>query len=338
MKTWHYAISATQRESAPETELPNLVTGGLLGPNTLVWSEGMASWEPAAKALPQYFASAPPVGGPPPLPVGGKVPPSKRSHEIDFEIHGDDLQMVEVELDPNETVIAEAGGMCFMEEGIEFETKMGDGSAPSRGFFGALKNIGKRVLTGESIFMTHFTNRGGQKRKVAFAAPYPGKVVPLDLAKLGGEIICEKDSFLCAALGTSIGIAFNRKLGAGLFGGEGFILQRLQGDGLAFVHAGGTIIRRDLKGETLRVDTGCLVAMTSGIQYDIQRAGNLKSMIFGGEGLFLATLRGHGTVWLQSLPFSRLADRILANAPSSGGGATGEGSVLGGLGRLLDGE
>ncbi len=337
MKTWHYAITASQRESAPESELPNLVTGGLLQPSTLVWTDGMASWEPAGKVLPQYFTSTAVVAGPPPLPVGGAAP-TKRSHEIDFEIHGDDLQLVEIELDPGETVIAEAGGMCYMEENIEFESRMGDGSAPSGGFFGALKNIGKRVLTGESIFMTHFTNRGGQKRKVAFAAPYPGKIIPLDLAKLGGEIICEKDSFLCAALGTSIGIAFNRKLGAGLFGGEGFILQRLQGDGLAFVHAGGTIIRRDLKGETLRVDTGCLVAMTAGIEYDIQRAGNLKSMIFGGEGLFLATLRGRGTVWLQSLPFSRLADRIIASAPSSGGSATGEGSVLGGLGRMFDGE
>jgi uncharacterized protein (TIGR00266 family) len=247
--------------------------------------------------------------------------------------------MVEIELDPGETVIAEAGGMCFMEEGIEFETKMGDGSAPTGGFMGVLKNIGKRMLTGESIFMTHFTHRGGgAKRKVCFAAPYPGKIVPLNLAELGGEILCEKDAFLCAALGTSVGIAFNQKLGAGFFGGEGFILQRLRGDGLAFIHAGGTIIRRELKGEMLRVDTGCLVAMTSGIQYDIQRAGNLKSMVFGGEGLFLATLRGHGTVWLQSLPFSRMADRIIAHAPSSGGSATGEGSVLGGLGRLLDGN
>jgi uncharacterized protein (TIGR00266 family) len=337
MKTWHYAITPTQRESANETELPNLVTGGILQASTLVWCDGMTNWEPAAKALPHLFASSAVTAGPPPLP-SAPAAPAKRSHEIDFEIHGDDLQMVEIELDPGETVIAEAGGMCYLEDGIEFETKMGDGSTPGGGFFGALKNIGKRVLTGESIFMTHFTNRGGRKSKVAFASPYPGKVIPLDLAKLGGEILCEKDAFLCAALGTSIGIAFNKKLGAGLFGGEGFILQRLQGDGLAFVHAGGTIIRRDLKGETLRVDTGCLVAMTSGIQYDIQRAGNLKSMVFGGEGLFLATLRGHGTVWLQSLPFSRLADRILANAPSSGGSATGEGSVLGGLGRLLDGE
>ena len=337
MKTWHYTITPTQRESANETELPNLVTGGILQPSTLVWTDGMTAWEPAGKALAHLFASRAVSAAPPPLPAG-PLAPAKRSHEIDFEIHGDDLQMVEIELDPGETVIAEAGGMCYLEEDIEFESRMGDGSAPGGGFFGALKNIGKRVLTGESLFMTHFTNRGSQKRKLAFAAPYPGKIIPLDLAKLGGEIICEKDSFLCAALGTSVGIAFNKKIGVGLFGGEGFILQRLQGDGLAFVHAGGTIIRRDLKGETLRVDTGCLVAMTAGVQYDIQRAGNLKSMIFGGEGLFLATLRGHGTVWLQSLPFSRLADRILANAPSAGGSATGEGSMLGGIGRMFDGD
>jgi uncharacterized protein (TIGR00266 family) len=336
MKIYHYAISSSTRETAPESQFPDLILGGIVKPDTLVWTEGMPSWVPAGQVFGNLFNTKT-AGGPPPLPAT-RGAQTKRSHEIEFEIHGDDLQLVEIELDPSETVIAEAGGMCYMEEGIEFETRMGDGSAPTGGFFGALKNIGKRVLTGESLFMTHFTNRGGQKRKVAFAAPYPGKVIPLDLAKLGGEIICEKDAFLCAALGTSVGIAFNRKLGAGLFGGEGFILQRLQGDGLAFVHAGGTIIRRELQGETLRVDTGCLVAMTAGIQYDIQRAGNLKSMVFGGEGMFLATLRGNGTVWLQSLPFSRLADRILANAPSSGGGATGEGSVLGGLDRLIGGD
>jgi uncharacterized protein (TIGR00266 family) len=335
MKTYHYAISASARESAPESQLPDLVLAGVLKPETIIWTDGMSNWQPAGQVLPQLFAGK--ASGPPPLPPSGSPPP--RAHQIDFEIHGDDLQMVEIELDPGETVIAEAGGMCFMEEGIEFETKMGDGSAPTGGFMGVLKNIGKRMLTGESIFMTHFTHRGGgAKRKVCFAAPYPGKIVPLNLAELGGEILCEKDAFLCAALGTSVGIAFNQKLGAGFFGGEGFILQRLRGDGLAFIHAGGTIIRRELKGEMLRVDTGCLVAMTSGIQYDIQRAGNLKSMVFGGEGLFLATLRGHGTVWLQSLPFSRMADRIIAHAPSSGGSATGEGSVLGGLGRLLDGN
>ena len=267
------------------------------------------------------------------------IPPVRNSHVIDYEIHGDDMQLVEVELDPGETVIAEAGAMCYLEEDITFEARMGDGSTPSGGFFGALLSVGKRVLTGESLFMTHFTHTGSaHKRRVAFAAPYPGKIVPLDLSQLGAEILCEKGAFLCAAKGTSIGIAFTKRLGAGFFGGEGFVLQRLRGDGLAFIHAGGTIIKRELRGEALRVDTGCLVAMTSGIDYDIQRAGNLKSMIFGGEGMFLATLRGHGTVWLQSLPFSRMADRILANAPAAGGKATGEGSVLGGLGRVLGGD
>ncbi|WP_338290182.1 TIGR00266 family protein [Luteolibacter sp. LG18] len=239
--------------------------------------------------------------------------------------------MVEIELDPNETVIAEAGAMNYMEDGIAFETKMGDGSTPDSGFMGKLMAVGKRALTGESIFMTHFTNRGAGKRKVTFAAPYPGTVVPVDLSTVGGELLCEKDAFLCAALGTQVGIAFNKKLGAGLFGGEGFILQRLQGDGMAFVHAGGTVIRKELKGERLMVDTGCLVAFTRGIQYDIQRAGNLKSMVFGGEGLFLTTLQGHGTVWLQSMPFSRLAQRITGMYASG----KGEGSVLGGLGNLF---
>jgi uncharacterized protein (TIGR00266 family) len=203
---------------------------------------------------------------------------------------------------------------------------------------GKLFNAGKRVVTGESLFMTHFTNQGPDKSQVAFAAPYPGKIIPLNLGKLRGEILCQKDAFLCAALGTQLGIAFQRKLGVGFFGGEGFILQRLQGDGLVFIHASGTIIERELKGETLRVDTGCLVAFEPTVEYDIERAGNLKSMFFGGEGLFLATLHGHGRIWLQSLPFSRLADRILAHAPSAGGNSRGEGSVLGGIGRLLDGH
>jgi uncharacterized protein (TIGR00266 family) len=262
----------------------------------------------------------------------------KKSHEVDYEIHGTELQLVEVELDPGETVIAEAGAMTYMEQGIEFESKMGDGSEPEQGFFGRLFSAGKRAFTGESLFMTHFTNRGAAKSRVAFAAPYPGQIVPVDLAKMGGDLICQKDSFLCAALGTKVAITFNKKLGAGFFGGEGFILQRLSGDGMAFVHAGGTIIRKELRGEKLRVDTGCLVAFTPSIEYDIERAGGLKSMVFGGEGMFLATLQGTGTVWLQSLPFSRLADRILAAAPSAGGSRVGEGSVLGGLGGLLDGD
>jgi uncharacterized protein (TIGR00266 family) len=259
-----------------------------------------------------------------------------QSHEIDYTIHGDDLQIVEVELDPGETVIAEAGMMNYMEEGIEFEARMGDGSQPQQGMLGNLLSAGKRKLTGESLFMTHFTNHGRGKSRVAFAAPYPGKILPLDLAELGGAVTCQKDAFLCAALGTRVSITFRKKLGSGLFGGEGFILQRLEGDGKAFVHAGGTVVTKQLQGETLRVDTGCLVAFTEGIDYDIQRAGSLKSMFFGGEGLFLATLRGHGTVLLQSLPFSRLADRILANAPRAGGAQTGEGSLLGQFGSLFE--
>ncbi|MFH1156366.1 MAG: TIGR00266 family protein [Pseudomonadota bacterium] len=261
-----------------------------------------------------------------------------KSHEIDHEIFGDDMQVVEVELDPGETVIAEAGAMNWMEDGIVFEAKMGDGSQPEKGLFGKLLDSGKRALTGESLFITHFTNRGQGKKRVAFGAPYPGKIIPLDLGKEGGELLCQKDAFLCAAMGTGISIAFTKRLGAGFFGGEGFILQRLRGDGMAFIHAGGTIVKKELRNEILRVDTGCIVCFTPEIDYSIERAGNLKSMFFGGEGMFLATLKGSGTVYLQSLPFSRLADRVLQHAPSAGGTAKGEGSVLGGLGRLLDGD
>lgn len=261
-----------------------------------------------------------------------------RSHEIDYHIFGDDMQVVSVELDPGETVIAEAGAMNWMDEGIHFEVRAGDGSRPDQGLMGKLMDMGKRVITGESLFITHFTNKGRGKQEVAFAAPYPGKIIPVNLAEIGGEIICQKDAFLCAAKGTGLDIAFNKRLGAGFFGGEGFILQRITGDGKVFLHAGGTIVKKELKGESLRIDTGCIVAFSPGIDYDIQRAGNLKSMFFGGEGLFLATLKGHGTVYLQSLPFSRLADRIIQHAPRSGGSQKGEGSVLGGLGRMLDGD
>ncbi len=260
-----------------------------------------------------------------------------RCHEVDYEIIGDDLQMVEVELDPSETVIAEAGSMNYMEDGISFEAKMGDGSQPDRGFLGKMLDVGKRALTGESLFMTHFTNQGQGKKRVSFAAPYPGKIIAVDMSKIPGqEIYAQKDAFLCAALGTEVSIAFQKRLGAGFFGGEGFILQRLLGDGMAFMHAGGTIIQKDLRGETLRVDTGCIVGFSRGIDYDIQRAGNLKSMFFGGEGLFLATLRGTGRVWLQSLPFSRLADRVIAHAPASGGSSKGEGSILGNFGNMFE--
>jgi uncharacterized protein (TIGR00266 family) len=259
-----------------------------------------------------------------------------KAHEIDYTLYGDDLQFVEIELDPGETVIAEAGTMMYMEDGITFEARLGDGSKPKAGFLDAVVGVGKRVLTGESLFMTHFTNAAPEgKRRVAFGAPYPGKIVAIDLDEAKGELICQKDSFLCAALGTEVTIAFNKRLGAGLFGGEGFILQRLRGDGMVFIHAGGTIIEKRLNNDKIMVDTGCIVAFENTIVYDIQRAGSLKSMIFGGEGLFLATLQGSGRVWLQSLPFSRLADRIIQAAPSQGGKSTDEGSVLRGAVRLL---
>ena len=238
-----------------------------------------------------------------------------RSHEVDYEILGHAIQMVEITLDPDEAVIAEAGAMPYMEDGISFETRMGDGSAPDQGMFGKLFSAGKRLVTGESLFMTHFTNEDGARRSVAFSAPVPGSVLAVDLSEVGGQIVCQRDAFLVAARGTSVDLAFSRRIGAGFFGGEGFILQSLKGDGLAFIHAGGTMVRRELNNETLRLDTGCLVAFTPGIDYDIKLAGGLKSMLFGGEGLVLATLSGTGTVWMQSLPFPRLIDRIIAAIP-----------------------
>jgi uncharacterized protein (TIGR00266 family) len=260
-------------------------------------------------------------------------------HEIDYQVYGDDLQFVEIELDPREAVVAEAGGMMYMDDGIEMETIFGDGSQQNTGFLGALMGAGKRLLTGESLFMTVFQNQAAGKKRVAFGAPYPGKIVPVHLAEVGGEIWAQKDSFLCAAKGVSVGIAFNKKIGVGLFGGEGFIMQRLQGDGWGFMHAGGTIIERQLApGELLRVDTGCIVAFQPSVAFDIQYVGKIKTALFGGEGLFFATLRGPGRVWLQSLPFSRLANRIYAAAPQTGRGGRGEGSILGGLGGLLDGD
>jgi len=256
-------------------------------------------------------------------------------HEIDYKVFGDDLQYVEVELDPNEAAVAEAGGMMYMEDGIEMETIFGDGSQQQSGFLGALLGAGKRLLTGESLFMTVFWNRSQGKKRVAFGAPYPGKIIPVHLAEIGGDLMAQKDSFLCAAKGVSVGIGFNKKLGAGLFGGEGFIMERLQGDGWAFLHAGGTIRELTLApGELLRIDTGCIVGFQPSVDFDIQFVGKIKSALFGGEGLFFATLRGPGRVWLQSLPFSRLANRIFAAQR----GGREEGSVLGGLGRILDGD
>src|SRR6187402_1051834 len=254
-------------------------------------------------------------------------------HEIDYKIFGDDMQYVEVELDPNEATVAEAGGMMYMDDGIEMETIFGDGSSQQSGFLGALMGAGKRLLTGESLFMTVFLNRSTGKRKVAFAAPYPGRIVPVHLAEIGGELITQKDSFLAAAKGVSLGIAFQKKLGVGLFGGEGFIMQRLQGDGWAFVHAGGTLHERTLgPGEVLRVDTGCIVAFQPSVDYDIQYVGKIKSALFGGEGLFFATLKGPGRIWLQSLPLSRMANRIIAAVPGLTGRGREEGGILGNLG------
>lgn len=269
---------------------------------------------------------APPVGG-----GGGR----RTSHEIDYQIYGEDLQFAEVILDPGETVISEAGLMMYMTAAIKMETVFGDPSADNQGFWGKVMSAGKRVLTGESLFMTTFTNHGQQREHVAFAAPYPGKIVPMHLDQLGGELICQKDAFLCGAKGIQLSIAFQKKILVGLFGGEGFILQRLKGDGIALVHAGGTLVHRDLRpGETLRLDTGCLVAMTPNITYDIQMVGGFKNTIFGGEGLFLATVTGPGRVWVQSLPFARLAGRIVATAGGRGSTGKDEGSILGGLGGI----
>ena len=258
--------------------------------------------------------------------------------QIDYTIHGAELQFLEVILDPQEAVVAEAGTMMFMDDGIAMETIFGDGSA-SQDFLGSLLSAGKRLLVGETLFMTVFKNEAGDRRRVAFAAPFPGKIVAIDLKELGGELLTQKDSYLAAAKGVSIGIALQKKIGAGLFGGEGFILERLQGDGLCFVHAGGTLYERTLApGETLRVDTGCVVAFQPSVNFDIQYVGSIKTALFGGEGLFFASLRGPGKIWLQSLPFSRLADRIVAAAPQTGSGDREEGSVLGGLGRIIGGH
>jgi uncharacterized protein (TIGR00266 family) len=261
----------------------------------------------------------------------------KTNHEIDYRIFGEEMQCVEIELDPQETVVAESGSFMMMDNEVQMETIFGDGSKSSGGFMSKIFSAGKRMLTGESLFMTAFTNTGQGKKRATFASPYPGKIIPLDLFQLQGKVICQKDAFLCAAKGVSVGIEFQRKLGTGLFGGEGFIMQKLEGDGLAFVHAGGTIIEKQLHpGELIKIDTGCIVAFTSGVNYDIQFVGGIKNTIFGGEGLFFATLTGPGKVWIQSLPISRLASRIIAYG--SVGGRKEEGSILGGLGNLLDGD
>lgn len=339
---WYMAIGGQQVGPMAMDEVVKNIQGGSVDGKTLVFRAGMANWTPLASVpeLAAYLGQAAGASGPkaPPPPIPGRV-----AHEIDFRIYGEDLQFVEVDLDPGESAVAEAGALMYMTPGIEMETVFGDGSAQAQGrggLMGALMGAGKRLLTGESLFMTVFTNNGRGVHRVAFAAPYPGRILPMDLKLLGGELICQKDSFLCAARGVSIGIAFQRKIGAGLFGGEGFIMQRLQGDGLSFVHAGGMLHTMDLQpGETLRVDTGCLVAMQPSVNYDIQFVGKVKTAFFGGEGLFFATLTGPGRVWLQSLPLSRLADRIYKAIPGLGGRKE-EGGVLDrfGIGNLIDGD
>jgi len=332
------AIGGQQVGPVSREDVLTNVRNGTIGGHTLVFRAGMSNWTPLSDVpdLAAFSNGAAPAaaGSPPPLATG------RRAHEIEFKIVGSEMQFVEVDLDPGESAVAEAGSMMYMTPGIELETVFGDGSQQQRaGVMGALLGAGKRLLTGESLFMTTFTNQGQGKQQVAFAAPYPGKIIPMDLKELGGQLICQKDAFLCAARGVSIGIAFQRKIGVGLFGGEGFIMQRLEGDGLTFVHAGGTLHSLDLSaGQTLRVDTGCLVALQPSVSYDIQFVGKIKTALFGGEGLFFAVLTGPGRVWLQSLPLSRMADRIYKAAPAAGGSRVGEGSILGGLGGLLDGD
>ncbi len=335
---WYMSIGGHHVGPIGTEEMLSNIRSGILHPDSYVYTQGMQNWTPAnqVEAFKPHFDTKPVD---PPIPIA----PGRQAHEIDFKIVGEELQFVEVELDPGESAVAEAGSMMYMTSGIEMNTVFGDGSSEgvSSGIVEKLFGAGKRLLTGESLFMTVFTNTGRGKERVAFAAPYAGRIVAMDLANQGHALICQKDSFLCAARGVSIGIAFQRKIGVGLFGGEGFIMQKLEGDGLCFVHAGGTIQSFDLDpGQTLRVDTGCIVALQSSITYDIQYVGKIKSALFGGEGLFFATLTGPGRIWLQSLPFSRLADRIYKAIPSIGRSGKGEGSILGslGIGNLMGGD
>jgi len=332
--TWYVAVDGKEQGPFTRAEIEEKRARGEIGPDTWIFAPGMAEWQPLGR-LADLGGEAPPPRPPAPRTV---------AHEIDYEIFGEEMQFVEITLDPGEATIAEAGAFMYMDPGIRMETIFGDGSAKSSGqdFLGKLFSAGKRVLTGESLFMTVFGNGGNARQRVAFASPYPGRIIPVDLRQHAGQMLCQKDAFLCAAKGVAVGIAFQKKLGAGLFGGEGFILQKLEGDGLAFVHAGGHVVSRDLgPGETLRLDTGCLVAFEPSIRYDIEFVGGIKTALFGGEGLFFATLTGPGRVFIQSLPFSRLASRIFAAAPQTGGRRVGEGSILdhvAGLGRLVDGD
>jgi uncharacterized protein (TIGR00266 family) len=305
-------------------------------PNGHAWRDGFAQWLPISQ-VPELTRPAPAA---PSAPSAPPVAPIRPTDEIDFKICGSEMQFVEIELDPGESIVAEAGAMMYKDSSVVMETVFGDGSGSGGGsFMDKLLGAGKRLLTGESLFMTVFTHTGNGKAHVAFGAPYPGNIIPANLRERGGSLICQKDSFLCAAKGVAVGIFFQRKILTGLFGGEGFIMQKLDGDGMVFMHAGGTVVERTLKaGEVLHVDTGCVVAFEPSVQFDIQQAGNIKTALFGGEGLFFATLQGPGKAWLQSLPFSRLAGRMLQAAPQHGGGGKDEGSILGSLGGLLGGD
>lgn len=335
---WWISVRGQQEGPMSEDEVVRRARAGGVDPSAHVFRQGMDGWAPIGSRAEFAEAMRGAVPMPPPPPPGG---PYQTAHEIDYEIFGQELQYVEITLDPNEACIAEAGAFFFMDPGIQMQTIFGDGSAKVEqgGVMGKLLAAGKRVVTGESLFMTVFGNQVQTRQKVAFAAPYPGSIIPVDLKRHGGTLLCQRDSFLCAAKGISIGIALNRRLGAGFFGGEGFILQKLEGDGLAFVHASGGIVDRVLAaGETLRVDTGCLVALEQGVRYDIQLVSGVKTALFGGEGLFFATLTGPGRVWLQSLPFSRVAERVLAAGRALGRQNRGESSPLGPLGGLLMGD
>jgi uncharacterized protein (TIGR00266 family) len=330
MSTWHAAENGKTTGPFTSTQIADGLATGQYSPGTMVWKQGFSEW----LSISQVPELTNPSSIPPPLNSR-----NMSAHEIDFEIFGHEMQFVEIELDPQESAVSEAGSMMYMSDSIQMETIFGDGSAQSSsgGFMDKMMGAGKRLITGEGLFTTMFTYTGQGKGKVAFGAPYPGKIIPLDLSKYDNRIICQKDAFLCTAKGVSIGIAFQKKIGVSLFGGEGFIMQQLDGDGLAFVHAGGTIIEKELSaGETFKVDTGCLVALTRTVAYDIEFVGNVKSAFFGGEGFFFATVKGPGHVWLQSLPFSRLAGRIWKAAPQTGGKDVGEGSVLGGISTLFE--
>ena len=330
--TWYIAVGGQQQGPMSREDVIAGIQSGRFGRDAHVFTTGMPNWVPI-HSQPDFAAAFGGMGAaaaPPPPPRGFAA------HEIDFELFGEDMQYVEITLDPGEACVAEAGAFLYMDPGIQMETVFGDGSGADQagGLMGKLMSADKRVLTGESLFMTVFSNAGSGRQKVAFAAPYPGKIVPFDLRRHGGRILCEKDAFLCAAKGIAVGIALNRRLGSGLFGGEGFILQKLEGDGLAFLHSGGTIFSRQLApGETLRVDTGCLVAFETTVTYDIQMVPGIKTAVFGGEGLFYAALTGPGMIWIQSLPFKRLAKQVLSAIPRN----KGEGSALGGLGDLIMG-